>query len=227
MSGRRATPKQKPSNPKANKIKSNSPPAAPPDATAPPGGESGEPEPRRGVAGDTRTPEQIARDQRRIEELRQIEEQARAERQKLEGLNAAQAPPARDFGEFQKRKGFRYASWFKAFGTFGDLRDLGDSPPLLGEMEELEDFDVPAAFYSSAILGKVRWIGIVAREDLLKLLNQTLFPEDGFDFRDVYPSWQYRYFVAEMVGDIVVQIFEYQAKQPLTKKDRVRGFRGR
>jgi hypothetical protein len=200
--------------------------ATPAREVSPPAGAAA---PRRAAAPPTPTPEgpskeQIEREQKRIAELRRIEEEARKEREGLEAKTAAQQPPVRDLDSFKERKGFVYSTWFKAFGTFGDLRDMGDSPPLLGEIEELEDFDVPAAFYSSTILGKVKWKGQRERQSLIDELN-TVGPWNPSDFRDVYPSWEYRYYKAEMVGDVVVQIFEHKAKQPLTKKDRILGFK--
>jgi len=155
--------------------------------------------------------------------LRKIEESAKSERKTLEAPNAAMMPPIRAFGDLVERKGFNYSTWFKAFGTFGDLRDMGDSPPLLGEMEELEDFDVPKAFYSSTILGKVKWNGRMDRGLLIDKLNMAASwaPQD---FRDIYPQWEYRYYVAEMVGDVVVQIFEHKARFPLDSRSKGRGF---
>lgn len=193
-----------------------SPPASAPASAAPT---------TRGAPPSGPEPEEIRRNAERVERLRQIEEEARREREEIEEKVAAQRPPVRDIGELEQRKGFVYTTWFKAFGTFGDIRDMGtDSPQLLGEMEELEDFDVPAAFYSSGILGKVKWKGYVERETIIDQLN-TVAPWNGADFRDVYPRWEYRYFVAEMVGNVVVQTFEYKAKHPMGKKDGIYGFR--
>lgn len=155
--------------------------------------------------------------------MRRIEIDARQERESLETKTAAQQPPTRDLEDFEKRKGFQYHTWFKAFGTFGDLRDMGDSPTLLGEMEELEDMDVPAAFYSSAKLGKVKWPGIKPLAELIEELGDAVF--GGADFRDIYPRWEYRYYVAEGVGNVVVQIYERKARQPLDKKARSNGYK--
>ncbi len=172
-----------------------------------------------------RRPEEIKADLARIAELKRIEADAKREREQMEGKVAAQEPPVRDLKNFRRREGFQYSTWFKAFGTFGDLRDLGDSPALLGDMEELEDFDVPAAFYSSSKLGKVKWNGVRDREDLIRELNKVSewAPED---FRDVYPRWEYRYYRAEMVGDVVVAIYEHKARQPLDRKSIREGYRG-
>lgn len=169
--------------------------------------------------------DEIRAEQRRIEELRRIEREAKAERESLETKTTAQQPPIGKLEDFRERKGFAYSTWFKAFGTFGDLRDMGDSPTLLGEMEELEDMDVPAAFYSSSILGKVKWKGRIEREKLIDDLNKVSAwnPED---FRSVYPKWEYRYYVAEMVGDVTVNIWEHKARQPLNRKAKQNGYKG-
>lgn len=193
-------------------------PPSPPPPTREPPGRDGATVPPRGP-----TVAEILERERRIQELRRVEESAKAERKTLEAPNAAMMPPIRAFGDLKERKGFVYSTWFKAFGTFGDLRDAGDSPPLLGEMEELEDFDVPAAFYSSGILGKVKWDGNISRETLIDRLNSAA-SWNPQDFRDVYPKWEYRYYVAEQVGDVVVQIFEHKARQPLDARSKERGF---
>jgi hypothetical protein len=170
------------------------------------------------------SPEERAR---RIEELRLIEEEARIEREQIEEKVAAQAPPERGIDNFPgERKGFNYHTWFKAFGTFGDMRDMGDSPTLLGDMEELEDMDVPSAFYSSGILGKVKWRGRKDREKLIDELN-AVAPWNGNDFRDVYPKWEYVYKITESVGDVVVQEFTYRACRPYNVESRARGFKSR
>jgi hypothetical protein len=153
---------------------------------------------------------------RRIDELRLIEDEARLEREGIEEKIAARAPPEKGTDEFVERKGFNYHSWLKAFATFGELRDMGDSPTLLGEMEELEQFDVPAAFHSGAKLGKVKWKGIQDREALIEKINAAILPA-GADFRDVYPQWEYTYKITESVGDVVVQEFVHRARKPFTK----------
>lgn len=144
----------------------------------------------------------------------------------LEEGFAAQRPPSRGITDFETRKGFQYHTWFRAMGTFGNMEEMRgtDSPPILGEMEELEDFDVPAAFFSGAKLGKVKWPGIRSREELIEELNTTMLPANT-DFRDVYPHWEYHYFIAESVGPVVVQTFDYRAKQPLNGRDRLNGFK--
>lgn len=163
----------------------------------------------------------------RIKELRAAEEKLRKERESLEIKTAAQEPPIVLLERFRgPRPGFNYSTWFKAFGTFGDLRDMGDSPHLLGEIEELEDFDVPAAFYSSTILGQVKWKGLRSRKKVIDDLNNVA-PWNGSDFRDVYPKWEYRYYIAEMVGDVVVRIYEHKARQPWNRSARDMGFKGR
>lgn len=178
------------------------------------------------TAAPTASPEQIRAQQLRIAELRRLEEDARRERERLETKVAAQEPPIRALGDFERREGFEYSTWFKAFGTFGTLRELGDSPQLLGEMEELEEFDVPSAFYSSSLIGQVKFPDVVPLAGVMGKLNAAA-PWQGEDFREIYPQWDYRYYVAEMVGDVVVQIFEHKARQPITGKDRGNGYVGR
>lgn len=105
------------------------------------------------------------------------------------------------------RSGARFFTHFKAFGTVGALADMRqvESPDLLNE--DLEDFNAPAAFYSnqSGILGQARWNGIVPLDVLIERLNDQLqFSGEGskrFDFREVYPHWEYRYQVTEVLGD--------------------------
>lgn len=182
--------------------------------------------PRRAADGAPSAPsrDEIIQRERRVEELKRIEAQARKEREEIESKTAAQQAPVYPFEDFERKKGFNYSTWFKAFGTFGDLRDMGDSPQLLGDMEELEDFDVPSAFYSSTLLGKVKWKGIVSRETVIAELN-SVAPWKGSDFREVYPRWEYRYFVAELVGDVMVGMYEWKARQPLDKRSRQRGYK--
>lgn len=198
-----------------------------PPSSVPPSPPTREPvaAPSRQGAPTSRGRDDILREQRRIEELRRIENEARAERALLEEKTAAQEPPIGRLEDFEPRKGFEYYTWFKAFGTFGDLKDMGDSPHLLGEMEELENMDVPAAFYSSTVLGKVKWKGRVEKEKILDELNSRAAwsPED---FRDIYPRWEYRYYVAESVGNVVVNIWEHKARQPLTRKAKLDGYKG-
>jgi phytoene/squalene synthetase len=181
---------------------------------------------RQSVATEPRREaERVVERERRIEILRKIEEEARLERESLVELNAAQRPPVADLETFERRKGFRYDTWFKAFGTFGETREVGDSPTLLGEQEELDDYSVPAAFYSSGVLGKVKWTGrILSRDEVIAELNSVAawYPDD---FRDVYPRWEYRYYVAEMVGDVTVAVYEHKAKQPLDARDEARGWK--
>ena len=166
---------------------------------------------------------ELQKQQQRVEELRKIEKEAREERERIETKVAAQMAPIRALADFEERKGFTYTTWFKATGTFG--REAGYSP-LLGEMTELEDFDVPSQFFSGAMIGKVKWQGVREREELIGILNKAAAWSPD-DFRDIYPRWEYRYYVAEMVGNVVVQIYEHEARQPLDKKQRGKGVMGR
>ena len=162
------------------------------------------------------TPEEkelLAR-QRKIEELQRTEEEARRERLKLQGDVVARGPPKLEFREFGgKRKGFTYTTWFKAFGSMNQSDNMGDSPTLLDEMEELDDLSIPSAFYSHGITGQVKWAGIRDREELIADLNSQS-PWAGLDFREIYPKWEYYYQIVESVGNVAVRIYEYRAKHP-------------
>ena len=109
--------------------------------------------------------------------------------------------PTLDLG-LTERKGATYKTYFRAKGTFGDITE--ESPQLL--FDDVEEIGAPAAFYSNhgAILGQVRWDGIVPLETLIRRLNgalQYLGEETrGFDFREAYPSWSYGYRVIEFLG---------------------------
>lgn len=166
---------------------------------------------------------------RTLERLEEVEKQLAAlekERRELIPKTAAMAPPTAPIGEFQNRKGFNYNTWFKAIGSMESLAELkgGDSPTIVNEFSEFDDFDVPSAFFSHTYLGKVKWRGIKDREEIISELNFKA-PWSGNDFRDIYPKWEYVYRIVESVGDVVVNIFEYKAKQPRTQKDRVRGWK--
>lgn len=216
------TPKQ------FSRVKSATSAIPPPTTPTPePATRAGEPA-APSAAATTRGPpdaEALRAAQRRVEELRKVEREAREERERIETKVAAQKAPIRALRDLVVKPGFRYDTWFKAFGTFGDLRDK-DSPRLLGEMTELEDFDVPSAFHSGAKLGKVKWAGQIRdREQIIRELNDVAFFRE--DFRELYPKWEYRYYVAEMVGNVVVQIYEHEAQQPLDKKLRGKGVMGR
>lgn len=112
-----------------------------------------------------------------------------------------------------------YATYFKAFGTMGDSNDMrmGGSPSIL--REDIEEQAAPAAFYSnqSGILGKVKWEGRVSLDTIIAELNEHLQylgeENKGFDFREVYRHWEYRYQVVRFVGKeqtIEVEKFDSQ-----------------
>lgn len=113
------------------------------------------------------------------------------------------------------RAGATYYTYFRAFGTFGSRAEMTgrDSPDVLDY--DVDEIDAPAAFYSnqSGIMGQVRWEGIVGLSELIARLNARLqYAEsrsDGFDFRDEYPVWSYRWHVVEKIGPTTRVIDEH------------------
>lgn len=155
-------------------------------------------------------------------EIKELEKR----RRELTPTVAAMQPPTQRFKSFKgKREGFSYTTWFKAIGSMESLAELkgGDSPSIVNEMMEFDDYDIPSAFYSHSILGKVKWKGIRDRERIIAELN-FVAPWSGNDFRDIYSKWEYTYRVVESVGDVPVNIYEYRAKQPRTNKDKSVGW---
>lgn len=104
------------------------------------------------------------------------------------------------------------STWFKAWGSDGVDISGAESPDILNE--DMDDFAAPRAFYSNqgALLGRVKFDGVVELEDLIEQLNDRLqfFGEEreDFDFRAVYARWDYKYQVIATRGptdEIVVQ----------------------
>lgn len=115
------------------------------------------------------------------------------------------------------RKAARYETWFKAMGTTGELEDLrGRSPDIVNEV--VEEYGAPAAWYSTQILGQVRFKGELALEFLIDELNSKLqFVGEGpadFDFRRDYPQWSYRYQVIEYIGPTERVVAEASDSRP-------------
>jgi hypothetical protein len=166
--------------------------------------------------------------EKRIEELRRQEENARAERLRLQQLTVAQSPPTVGTEEFVRQRGFVYATWFKARGA-RELGATGNYERMKELLNEGISFDVPSAFFSSSITAQVKWLGIRDREELIRELNETAsWSNDGYqDFRDIYPEWEYYYQITESIGTVVVRIYEYKAHQPFESKDRRKGFHSR
>ena len=199
------------------------PPSGAPSRNAPAAQEA----PSRPAAPATATASErdIYERERRVDELRRIEQSAREEREAIQEKNVAQSVPTFRLKDFREEKGFTYNTWFKAVGSFG--QEWGgvdaDSPHLLVEDDdEARGFGVDAAFTSRSKLGKVKWKGRVERETIIKELNDTAF--QGDDFREIYPTWEYRYFLTKQIGDVVVGIFEHKARYPLNAKGRAQGY---
>lgn len=152
---------------------------------------------------------------KRLKEIELQKKKLEAERQRLLPKVAAREPQTFRLADFRRREGFTYHTWFKALGTFGGIREMkgGDTPDLVNEMMEFQDFDIPSAFYSHSILGQVKWAGIRDREGLIKKLNLSADWAPN-DFRDIYLRWEYTYQIVESVGDVPVAIFEYRAAYP-------------
>lgn len=178
------------------------------------------------IRGATKEEKQRIEALQRREEIQKEIERLQKEDRKLTEKTAAMLPPTKSFKEFEKRKGFRYHTWFKALGSMESLAELkgGDSPQIVNDFMEHEDYDIPSAFYSHTYLGKVKWDGIRDRELIIDELNFKA-PWSGNDFRAIYAKWEYVYRVVESVGDVVVNIYEYRAKQPRNHKDKVRGWK--
>jgi hypothetical protein len=204
--------------------KLTTPPASGPRAAPPPTPAAPAPPPAAPATATATEKEMLEREQR-IEELRRTERDARREREALEVKNVAQDVPTHPLEEFQREPGFKYNTWFKAVGSFGEAWDGvdGDSPHLMQENDDYaSEYGVDAAFTSRSKLGKVRWNGEVSRETVLDELNTTAF--GGDDFRDIYPTWEYRYFLTKQIGNVVVGMFEHKARQPIGPKDRAMGY---
>lgn len=111
------------------------------------------------------------------------------------------------------RKGATYATYFRALGTFANNADVYNRDLIYSDVDEI---GAPAAWYSNQglILGQVKWRGIVALEELLDRLNLALqFAGEeiaGFDFRNVYPVWSFKYQVVEFLGPTERVIKEFQ-----------------
>lgn len=105
--------------------------------------------------------------------------------------------------EASGRPGGEIFTLFRAGGTFGTDVDEYDENLFWGEVEE---FGVPAQFYShhGLFLGQIRWEGRVPLDTLISRLNGTLqfrgAETVGFDFRNTYPRWSYKYQVVEKIG---------------------------
>lgn len=181
--------------------------------------------PRPGTGATAEEKERI----KALQELEKVEKQLEELRKKREELlprTAAMGPPVQALNKLKERRGFSYHTWFKAIGSMESLADLkgGDSPSIINEMMEYEDYDIPSAFYSHSILGKVKWRGVRPLERIIEELNFKGF--SGNDFRAIYTRWEYTYRVVESVGDVPVNVFEVRAKQPRTAKDRRVGWKG-
>lgn len=134
------------------------------------------------------------------------------------------APPVIPLDKFdRKRRGSTYATWFKAVGALEES-EIGSSPVLIVEGDfELVD-SLPSPMYSQVYLGYVkRDRVIVPREDVIADLN-TKAPWSPYDFRDLYPIWEYVYQVREYIGGVLLGIFEHKAKYPRDRKDIRRGW---
>lgn len=205
--------------PRARKANSNKPKKQPSNASrraAP----RGPVEPRKAATGPgaERNEPLTRQDVRDVERLREIERQQRKleeERQRLLPRVAAREPPTLEVRSFAgKRKGFTYHTWFKAIG-FMDRRGgrNEDISQLLEETLEFEEGSIPAAFISHGITGKVKYMGIRDREELINDLNSQA-DWAPMDFRDVYPNWEYTYRIVESVGNVPVAFYEYRAARP-------------
>lgn len=133
-------------------------------------------------------------------------------------------------GDLRVNRAAVYSTWFRAVGTMGSLDEMrgGHSPDLM--RDDIEDAPAAAAFYSNegTVLGRVKWDGIRPLDELIADLNTKLQYEGeevrGFDFRDVYERWEYRYQVVETFGGrggyskVVSQIVvEHRACRPRRK----------
>lgn len=131
--------------------------------------------------------------------------------------------------DFSRTRGARYTSWFRAQGTMGSTMTDETYARMQRMLEEDLEEDIaaaPAAFYSnqSGLLGKVRWRGIKILDEILESLNIKLQFRgeeiEGFDFRDIYSRWEYRYQVIETIGQEGTQggisqvVVEHRAAYP-------------
>lgn len=105
-----------------------------------------------------------------------------------------------------RRTGAKYTTWFKAAGSTERDMGFGDSYKQGLMEEENEEFAAPKMFFSNqgALLGKVKFKGIVPLNDLIDSLNEKLqfLGEEvkDFDFRTYYTRWSYNYQVVESLG---------------------------
>lgn len=160
--------------------------------------------------------------------LREIERQQRAlekEKRELIPKVAAMNPPtfAIPKGGIKRFRGAKYSTWFKAAASFGNARDWDSYAQMQNLLdEEAEEFNAPASFYSQQILGRVKWDGIVGREEIIATLNERAGLDE--DFRRLYPKWEYVYRIVESIGGVPVRFFEHKAKQPRSTRERRIGY---
>lgn len=191
-------------------------------AAATPGRAGGGRATLRGQSARGKVPEEAARLKKVEKQIKELEK----ERAELRPKVAAMQPPELQLPEagIKRNRGSQYSTWFKAQGSFGNRADWDSYSQMAGLLDDMEmDFDAPAAFYSNAVMGRVKFPGIVDREVLISQLND-IAGWNG-DFRDIYPRWEYTYRIVESIGGVPIQFFTHKAKQPLSKKDRARGWK--
>lgn len=165
------------------------------------------------------------RDAQRLRKVEQELKRLEKERATLIPKVAAISPPESPFPDagITRRRGSVYKTWFKAQGSFGERQDWDAYAQMQGLLDDTElDLDVPTAFYSNHVTGRVMYPGIVDREAVIADLNDKA-PWNG-DFRDIYPRWWYEYRVAEFIGGVVVRFWIHKARQPRTARDRRNGY---
>jgi len=100
------------------------------------------------------------------------------------------------------RPGVKRFTYFRAQGTIGDLDDY--QAELF--FEALPEFPAMSSWFSnqSGLFGQVKFEGDIPADEMLSMLNQRLQFRgeefEGFDFREVYPQWRYKYQVVEFLG---------------------------
>lgn len=151
---------------------------------------------------------------------------ARGERRRDPARQEPSTQPPRARSEpptIDVRRGATYSTWFRATGSGLDFlvspEELEPQDNYARFVQALREklpgeFNVPLAFASNheAILGQVVWDGIVPLVALLEELNINLqaFGSEvpGFDFRDVYPIWSYKYKIVETIAGEDFVVFE-------------------
>ena len=116
------------------------------------------------------------------------------------------------------RKGVKEFTYFRAQGTVGEL-DVYQAE-LFDEVIDDDTGVYLGSFFSNqpGVLGQVKFNGRIDVDEMIGMLNDALQPRgertEGFDFRNVYPQWRYKWQVVETLGPSVrIVAFEEDGRE--------------